>query len=91
MKMATLTIRNLPDEVRELLRVQAAKHSRSMEAEARDLITVAVTRRRQTGAELFRDINARFAEIGGVDLELPEREPLDAPRVNFDHPDYDPA
>ena len=89
--MATLTIRNLPDEVRELLRVQAARHSRSMEAEARELITVAVTRQRQTGAELFHDINTRFAEVGGVDLELPEREAMREPRVNFDHPDYDPA
>jgi plasmid stability protein len=33
--MATLTIRNLPDEVRDRLRVAAAKHGRSMEAEAR--------------------------------------------------------
>ena len=33
--MATLTIRNLPDEVRDRLRVAAAKNGRSMEAEAR--------------------------------------------------------
>jgi plasmid stability protein len=33
--MATLTIRNLPDEVRDRLRVRAAENGRSMEAEAR--------------------------------------------------------
>lgn len=36
--MATLTIRNLPDEVRDRLRVRAAQKGRSMEAEARELI-----------------------------------------------------
>ncbi len=36
--MATLTIRNLPDEVRDKLRVRAAENGRSMEAEARDLL-----------------------------------------------------
>ena len=33
--MATLTIRNLPDDVRDRLRVRAAQNGRSMEAEAR--------------------------------------------------------
>jgi plasmid stability protein len=33
--MATLTIRNLPDAVRDRLRVRAAENGRSMEAEAR--------------------------------------------------------
>ena len=36
--MATLTVRNLPDEALAKLRVRAAEHGRSMEAEARDLI-----------------------------------------------------
>ena len=36
--MATLTVRNLPDEALAKLRVRAAHHGRSMEAEARDLL-----------------------------------------------------
>jgi len=36
--MATLTIRNLPDHVRDELRVRAARNGRSMEAEARALL-----------------------------------------------------
>jgi plasmid stability protein len=36
--VATLTIRNLPDSVRDALRVRAASNGRSMEAEARALI-----------------------------------------------------
>jgi plasmid stability protein len=37
--MATLTIRNLNDEVKRKLRVRAASHGRSMEAEARLLLS----------------------------------------------------
>ena len=36
--MATLTIRNLPDDVRDRLRVRAARNGRSMEAEAREAL-----------------------------------------------------
>jgi plasmid stability protein len=36
--MATLTIRNLPDAVRDRLRIRAAQNGRSMEAEARDVL-----------------------------------------------------
>ena len=39
----TLTIRNLEEPVKQLLRMQAANHKRSMEAEARDILTRAVT------------------------------------------------
>lgn len=40
--MATLTVRNLPDEVHRALRVQAAAHGHSMEAEVRDILENAV-------------------------------------------------
>jgi len=39
--MAVLNIRNLPNDVHARLRVRAATHGRSMEAEARAIITVA--------------------------------------------------
>jgi plasmid stability protein len=39
--MAVLNIRNLPDEVRERLRVRAARHGRSMEAEVRAILAEA--------------------------------------------------
>jgi plasmid stability protein len=38
----TLTIRNLNEDVKQLLRVRAATHGRAMEAEARDILTKAV-------------------------------------------------
>ena len=40
----TLTIRNLEEPVKQKLRRQAASHGRSMEAEAREILTLAVTR-----------------------------------------------
>ena len=40
--MATLTIRNLPEEVREKLRIRAAHAGRSMEAEARAILSGAL-------------------------------------------------
>ena len=48
--MATLTIRNLPDEVHDALRRRAAENRRSMEAEARETLQAAV-RPRPTEAE----------------------------------------
>jgi antitoxin FitA len=40
--MATLTIRNLPEETRRALKARAASHNRSMEAEVRDILTAAL-------------------------------------------------
>lgn len=40
--MGTLTIRDLDDDVKARLRVRAAHHGRSMEAEAREILAAAV-------------------------------------------------
>ena len=76
--MASITIRNLDDEVKRRLRVRAAENGRSMEEEARDVL------RRAVGEvpppkDLGRAIHARFAALGGADLELPERGPMRPP------------
>ena len=41
--MAMLTVRNLPEEVHRALRVRAAQHGRSMEAEVREILEVIVS------------------------------------------------
>lgn len=41
--MANLTIRRLPDEVKATLVARAARRGRSLEAEARDILTSAAT------------------------------------------------
>lgn len=62
--MATLTVRNLPDEVHRALRVRAAQHGRSTEAEVRAILSNAVkpaTRLRMGDAlaALGRDIGLK--------------------------------
>lgn len=63
--MATLTIRSLPDEVREKLRLRAARKGRSTEAEVRSLLTEAVAEEgaapRPTVRERVERLQAAFA------------------------------
>jgi plasmid stability protein len=40
--MAILTVRNVPSEVHRALRVRAARHGRSTEAEVREILATAV-------------------------------------------------
>ena len=40
--MRSITVRNVPDEVHRALRVRAAQHGRSAEAEIRDILEEAV-------------------------------------------------
>ncbi len=74
--MADISIRNLDDSVRERLRVLAAQHGRSMEAEIRAILEQAV--RAQRGESLVDRLVAAAVSVGGADLDLPPRS--DAPR-----------
>ena len=76
--MAAVSIRNLDDTVRERLRVRAAAHGRSMEAEMRAILVEAVREPSDDG-DLLEALAARFGELGGVDLDLPPRSA--APRA----------
>lgn len=72
--MASITIRNLDEDVKTRLRLRAAEHHRSMEEEARLILREAV--KPKTGSRnLAEAIRARIAPLGGVDLELPPRGP----------------
>ncbi len=81
--MATLTIRGLDDEVRDKLRVLAARNGRSMEAEVRALIETAVSAPPDPPGGLFSAIRQ---EIEGLDLpEIPEPDRSEMPRfAEFD-------
>lgn len=71
--MASLTIRGLDDETHARLRVAAARHGRSMEAEVRSILREHLAAPGHGGG-LGTDIHALFAEIDGADdLVLPER------------------
>jgi plasmid stability protein len=78
--MTTLTIRNVDPELREQLRVRAARHGRSIEAEARSILSEAVAGDRDHPApNLAEAIRQRFAPLGGIDLDPPPAEFVDAP------------
>jgi plasmid stability protein len=76
--MATLTIRGLDPEIHARLRVEAARHGRSMEAEARAILTERFGVMAPAGG-LGSRIHARFTEADDSELELPDRS--DAPRA----------
>ena len=76
--MAAVSVRDLDDGVRELLRIRAAQHGRSMEAEIRAILTDAVSSSADSTG-LAQALLDRFGELGGVDLELPPR--AEAPRA----------
>ena len=75
--MASITIRNLDDEVKTRLRVRAAGNGRSMEEEARLILRAAVAHKPR--GNLAAAIRARIAPLGGVELELPPRGPAREP------------
>ncbi len=73
--MATLTIRDLDDELRARLRVRAAEQGRSMEAEVRAILRD-VLAGPASQDRLGSRIRQRFATIGGAELEMPPRTEL---------------
>lgn len=80
--MATLTIRGIDDEVKDKLRVLAARNGRSMEAEVRALIEAAVSEPEEP-EDIVSQIRRRIA---GLDLpDIPEPDRSEMPRfAEFD-------
>ena len=76
--MASITIRNLDDDVKARLCAQAAEHHRSLEEEVRLILRGAVGGQPGTRnlAEFTRSI---FGPDNGVDLELQPRGPMREP------------
>ena len=70
--MATLTIRNLEDSIKERLRVRAALQGHSMEEEARVILKRAVGG--VSGSGLWDLSRQLFQGDDGVTLDLPHRD-----------------
>jgi antitoxin FitA len=68
--MVSITVRNLDDEVLRRLQQQAAAHGRSMEAEARSILTAALSRGGLVQAWL-----EATEDLRGEDITLPDRSP----------------
>ena len=77
--MASLTIRNLDDRLKSRLRVQAARHGRSMVDEARDILRSALSHEPTEPRQLGTAIHELFKPQGGFDLPGAAREPMRKP------------
>lgn len=84
--MAVLTIRNVPDEVHRALRVRAAEHGHSAEAEVREILSSALvpSRRLLLGdalASLGRDLALTDDDVAALDSvrDRTPSEPLTLP------------
>ncbi|BBP63146.1 plasmid stabilization protein [Pseudomonas sp. Cab53] len=71
--MASITIRNLDDQIKEQLRIAAAHNGHSMEEEARLILGRALAKVSAEGG-LGSRIRKRFSALGDVDLDLPSRD-----------------
>jgi len=71
--MATMTIRKIDDQLKARLHIQAARHGRSMEDEARDILRTALSTEPAQTASLAEAIHKRIEPLGGVKLQLPKR------------------
>ena len=83
--MATMTIRNLPDEVHRALRVRAALHGRSTEAEVRAILEEAAkpAGRIQLGS-LLADVGRRVKLAEEDQAVFEQRDKTPAEPVRFE-------
>ena len=77
--MASMTIRNIDELLKRRLRLRAATNGRSMEDEARDILRAALFAQHSRTRSLVDAIRRRIEPLGGVDLEIPPREPMRDP------------
>ncbi|MFI2233712.1 FitA-like ribbon-helix-helix domain-containing protein [Nocardia testacea] len=81
--MARLTVRDLPDDVREALRVRAAQHGRSTEAEVRAILIETVSPTPEVGlgtllSDIGREIELTDDEVDALtDRDRRPADPLE--------------
>jgi plasmid stability protein len=73
--MAVLTIRDFDEGLKAKLRIRAAEHGRSMEAEVRAILAAALSKS-DSGPGMGTRIRQRFATVDEGSLEQPQRTEL---------------
>ena len=79
--MPAITVRNLSEETHRALRLRAAEHGRSTEAELRVILDEAV--RPPVSLKVGTALVELFRPFGGVDLQI-ERDQTPAEPVRFE-------
>lgn len=79
--MASITIRDIDDDLEQRLKQRAAVHGRSMEAEARGILEDALGARppAPVSGNLADAIRAIVEPLGGIELEPFPRQPVREP------------
>jgi plasmid stability protein len=79
--MASITIRQLEESTKRKLRIRAARHGRSMEQEAREILKAELSKPEEQPKDLGKAIRDIFAPLGGVELKIPPRGPIRDPGI----------
>jgi antitoxin FitA len=69
----------LDEKVKARLRIRAAHNGRSMEEEARTLLTGALAEKPEQPSSLFESIRKLIEPLGGVELDIPPRRRIREP------------
>ncbi|MEQ1949500.1 MAG: plasmid stabilization protein [Bryobacteraceae bacterium] len=85
--MASLLIRDLGERTKQRLRMRAASHGRSMEAEAREILEKGLSEKPPETRGLASAIRKIVEPLGGFELEIPAREPIPE-RIDFSDTKY---
>ena len=74
--MSVVTVRNLPEETHRALKLRAAQHGRSTEAEIREILEEAV--RPRTRIKIGSELAAFGQSFGGLDFnDIRDQTPTD--------------
>ena len=83
--MASITVRNLNDAIKNILRVRAARHGWSMEPEVRQILQQTVAPEQAGQISFAERVNRRFADLNVESLPVPSRQIARTP-PDFDKP-----
>ena len=76
--MVSITMDGLDESLERPLRMRAAEKGISVEWGVRNTLAAALREESPVAADLASSIHAKFASFGGVELELPPRDPIGA-------------
>jgi plasmid stability protein len=79
--MANMTVRNVEDETKQLLRLRAARHGNSLEAELRLILRDAALERDEAPRpnNLYDAVRELVEPHGGFEIPIPTRQPAARP------------
>lgn len=77
--MTPIIIRNLDKEMEQKLRIRAAENNRSMEEEVREILRSTLDATSSLEKNLGTKIHQMFMAVGGVELDIPPRQPMREP------------